>query len=81
MAEGKLTQAWTKAEASLPLEWRLMGVVLDPREIDPRIRSASWVAWARGPDGERAEGQGDFPAQALLDLATKLEPLRGNTNG
>ena len=80
MPDGKLTQAWTKAEAALPLEWSLMGVVRGPREVDPQIRSENWVAWARGPKGERAEGQGSFPAQALLDLAAKLEPLRGSMN-
>ena len=72
MADGKLTQAWTKASAALPLKWRLMGVVLGPREADPVIRSETWVAWARGPLGERVEGQGTFPEQALRDLAEKL---------
>lgn len=81
MQQGKLTHAWTKASASLPLEWRLMGVVLGPREADPVIRSESWVAWARGPKGERAEGQGEFPEQALYDLAERLRQLRGDANG
>jgi hypothetical protein len=81
MAAGNLTQAWTTASASLPLEWRLMCVVLGPREVAPVIRSESWLAWAVGPNGERAEGLGSHPAQALLDLATKLQPLRGNRNG
>ena len=76
-----LTQAWTRASAALPLEWRLKGVVEGPREVAPAIRSENWLAWAVGPNGERAEGIGDHPAQALLDLASKLEPLRGNRNG
>ena len=72
MQQGKLTHAWTKASAALPLKWRLMGVVVGPREVDPVIRSESWVAWARRPKGERVEGQGGFPEQALHDLAEKL---------
>jgi hypothetical protein len=76
-----LTQAWTRAEASKPHGWSLRGVALGPREVDPVIRSETWVAWARGPKGGRVEGQGDFPEQALLDLAKKLEPLRGKKSG
>ena len=29
MQEGKLTRVWIRVEASLPLEWTLMGVVRD----------------------------------------------------
>ena len=76
-----LTQAWTAASAALPLEWRLKGVVEGPREAAPVIRSGSWLAWAVGPNGDRAEGIGDNPIQALLDLTAKLEPIRGNRNG
>ena len=46
MPKGGLTQSWIAAEATLPPEWRLMGVALGPREVDPQIRSESWVAWA-----------------------------------
>ena len=42
-----LTQSWIAAQATLPPEWRLMGVVCGPREVDPKISSESWVAWAR----------------------------------
>ena len=49
-----------------------MGVVLGPREVDPKIQSESWVAWARGPDGERVDGQGDSPAGALDALANAM---------
>lgn len=76
-----LTQAWTRAEASLPLEWSLRGVALGPREVDPAIRTAKWVAWARGPNGERVEGDGESPEQALSDLTKKLKPMQGNPNG
>ena len=40
-----------------------------PREVDPQIRSESWVAWARGPNGERVDGQADS-AQGALDALT-----------
>jgi hypothetical protein len=53
-----------------------MGVVRGPREIDPKIRRATWVAWARGPNDERADGERDNPVEALGDLANKLEKLR-----
>jgi hypothetical protein len=59
-----LKQSWIAAIATLPPEWDLMGVVWGPREVDREIQSASWVAWARGPDGERVEGRGESPEQA-----------------
>ena len=40
-----------------------------PREVDPKISSDSWVAWARGPKGERVDGQGDS-AEGALDALT-----------
>jgi hypothetical protein len=64
-----MTQSWTAAMATLPPEWRLMGVVRGPREVDPQIHSDSWVAWARGPKGERVDGQADS-AQGALDVLT-----------
>ncbi len=65
---GRLTQDWTAAEATLPPEWRLMGVVRGPREVDPQIRGDSWMASARGPDGQRVDGEGDTPDAALRDF-------------
>jgi hypothetical protein len=64
-----MTQSWIAAIATLPPEWRLMGVVCGPREVDPQIHSDSWVAWARGPNGERVDGQADS-AQGALDAVT-----------
>ena len=58
------------AEATLPPEWRLMGA--RPREVDPQIRSESWVAWARGPNGQRVEGQGESPEGALDALTNAM---------
>jgi hypothetical protein len=67
-----LTQSWIAAEATLPPDWGLTGVALGPRKVDPQIRSESWVAWARGPNGQRADGQGESPAGALDALANAM---------
>jgi hypothetical protein len=75
-SDGELTKAWTSVDAALPRGWTMRGVVLGPREADPVIRSESWTAWARGPNGERAEGSGDYPEQALKLLAAELRRIR-----
>jgi len=72
MPKAGLTGSWIAAAAALQPEWRLMGVVLGPREVDPRIQSASWMAWARGPDGERVDGQGESPEGALDALTDAI---------
>jgi hypothetical protein len=72
MPKPGLTQSWIAAEATLPPEWHLMGVARGPREVDPQIRSESWVAWARGPKGQRADGQGESPTGALDALANAM---------
>ncbi len=76
MPKAGLTLSWIAAAATLPPDWRLMGVVLGPREVDPKIQSASWVAWARGPDGERVDGQGESP-EGALDALTDAMRQRG----
>ena len=76
-----LTPAWSRTEALKPQGWTLYGVALGPREVDPAIRRAIWAAWARAPNGERAEGEGDNPEQALSDLANKMIKLRRDPNG
>jgi hypothetical protein len=68
-------------ETSLPHQWSIRGVALGPRQADPVIRSETWVAWARGPNGERVEGEGDSPEQAMADLANELRPIRSDPNG
>ena len=78
MQQGKLTQIWIQVEASLPLEWTLMGVVRDPTEASPQIRSDHWVAFAVGPEGERAEGVGSAADSALTNLALQLSELRSD---
>ena len=76
-----LTEAWNRAEAMKPLEWRIMGVVCGPREVDPMIRGTSWVAWARGPQDQLATGSGESHIAALTDLRNKLEQMRRDPNG
>jgi hypothetical protein len=56
-------------------------VVLGPRETDPVIRSDNWCAWAKGPNGERAEGVGQYAPDALYSLAERLRLVRGDLNG
>ena len=58
--------------ATLPPEWQMMGVVRGPREADPKIQTDSWVAWARGPKGERVDGQADSAQGALDALANAM---------
>jgi hypothetical protein len=72
MPRAGLTQSWIAAEATLPPEWWMMGVVCGPREVDPQIHSESWGAWARGPNGQRAEGRGESPTGALDALANAM---------
>jgi hypothetical protein len=71
---GALSQAWVAAEASRPLGWKLTGLVLTDGD--------DWLATARGSeDGQRAEGRGGYPEQALRRLAEELARLRGSANG
>jgi hypothetical protein len=76
VASKSLTDRWRNAAAAEPSDWRLMGVVCGPREVDPAIRSADeWCAWARGPNKERLEGRGPSPHDALVTLTVQLERL------
>jgi hypothetical protein len=50
MPKAGLTYSWTAAMATLPPEWRLMGAVRGPREVDPKI--------SIGFDGVRAVARG-----------------------
>jgi hypothetical protein len=70
-----VSDPWQAAEAALPPGWALRGVVRGPREVDPTIRGSGWVAWARGPTGERLESKADTPAAALAELTTELGQL------
>ena len=76
----ELARAWRQAQEALPAGWALRGVVRGPREADPQIRSASWVAVAR-PERPRRdqppvlEGRGATPEEALIELVVELRTL------
>ena len=63
MASKGLTECWRGAEAAKPSTWNLMGVARGPRE-------------ARGPKGERLEGRGTGPQDALLELTVRLKAVK-----
>ena len=77
-----LSKAWVEAEAAQPHGWQLLGVAKGPREVDPRIASPEWCAWAR-PVTEQAEyrvhalveGRGDSAQAAVTALARNLGEL------
>lgn len=77
-----ISKAWIEAEAALPREWELRGLVLGPRVADPAIDGPRWVAWARAKEGSQdealppAEGSGDSPHRALNALARVLREMR-----
>ena len=79
-----LSKAWVEAEAARPDGWELLGVAKGPRELDPRIASAEWVAWAR-PVSEQAnyrayaivQGRGESAQSALSGLARALRDIGG----
>ena len=82
-----LTEAWTKASAALPLGWELEGVMSGAVYLmalaaahDLPTGFADWIALASDGD-TNVIGEGEAPHQALLDLASKLEPIRGSTTG
>ena len=83
----RLSKAWIEAEAALPRGWQLRGLVLGPRVADPAIDGPHWVAWARAKEGSKdealppAEGSGDAPHQALIDLMRRLREVRGSASG
>jgi len=70
---GALSQAWTSAEASLPLGWQLSGLY----RFDEL-----WVALGEGPAFEDyASGSGQYAEQALRRLAERLRERRGVASG
>jgi hypothetical protein len=79
--EGKLTRVWIQVESSLPVEWTLMGVVREPLDAAPEAHADNWVAFAIGPEGERAEGVGTAAVSALTNLAHELTQLRRDPKG
>ena len=82
MRDGTLTYAWVRAEAALPLQWILMGVVRGPRDAEALMPAGVWTAWAKGPrEGQEAAGTGESPQAALRNLAKRLAELRGTLSG
>ena len=70
---GALSQAWTSAEASLPLGWQLSGLY----RFDEL-----WVALAVGSAFEDyVSGSGLYAEQALRRLADRLRERRGVASG
>ena len=82
LPRASLAKAWTEAEAALPKGWELRGLVLGPRVADPAVDGPHWVARARAKDGSKdealppAEGSGESPLKALIDLAKRLRELK-----
>jgi hypothetical protein len=87
--EGKLTRLWVRAMASLPLGWRLLGVMNRDAPGAGEFWNSTddeWAALAQpdaaaGTTSGLVVGYGSAPEQALADLAEKLRQLRGNPNG
>ena len=70
---GALSQAWTSAEASLPLGWQLSGLY--------RFNEL-WVALAEGDAfDDYASGSGQYAEQALRRLSDRLRERRGPATG
>ena len=70
---GALSQAWTSAEASLPLRWQIKGLW--------RFEGL-WVALSEGPAFEDyLSGSGQYAEQALRRLSDQLRERRGPTTG
>jgi hypothetical protein len=70
---GSLTQAWTAAEAALPLGWQIRGVW--------RFEE-TWIALSEGPAfDDYLEGSGQFLEQALRRLTDRLAERRGRQSG
>ncbi len=72
-ALGAFSQAWTSAEASLPLGWQILGVWRFGEE---------WVSVAEGPAiDDYASGVGRWEYLALQRLSDRLRERRGSTTG
>jgi hypothetical protein len=73
VALGALSQAWTSAEAALPLGWRLSGLY--------RFED-TWIGLAEGPAfDDYASGSGLYAEQALRRLSDRLGERRGPASG
>ena len=83
---GALTAAWTAAEAALPVGWRMVGVVRRERALRLLVTLTDqplpdWCALAEDEALVLHDGWGEYPFQALMNLAYKLREIRGPTTG
>ncbi len=70
---GALTLAWTAAEATLPLGWRVRGLW----RFD-----GTWIALSEGPNfDDYLGGSGHYAEQALQRLSDRLRERRGSATG
>ena len=70
---GVLTQAWTAAEAALPLGWHIAGLY----RFDD-----TWIGLAEGPAfDDYLSGSGRIAEQALHRLSDRLRERRGVQSG
>jgi hypothetical protein len=70
---GALTQAWTAAEAALPLGWHVAGLW----RFDDL-----WIGLAEGPAfDDYASGSGRYAEQAMRRLSDRLRERRGAVTG
>lgn len=70
---GALTLAWTAAEASLPLGWRVSGLW--------RFDDV-WIALSEGPAfDDYLSGSGSYAEQALQRMTDRLRERRGVASG
>lgn len=69
---GALTQAWTAAEAALPLGWSITGLWPFGDE---------WIALSEGPDRDYLDASGQYAEQALRRLSDRLRERRGVASG
>lgn len=70
---GVLSQSWIRAEASLPLGWRVSGLW----RFDDL-----WIALSEGPAfDDYLAGTGKDAEQALRRLADRLRERRGSATG
>lgn len=68
-----MTQAWTAAEAALPLGWQISGLW--------RFDDV-WIALSEGPAfDDYLSGSGRFAEQALHRLTDRLAERRGRQSG
>jgi hypothetical protein len=70
---GALSQAWTSAEAALPLGWQMSGLW----RFDDL-----WISLAEGPDfDDYVSGSARYAEQALRRLSDRLRERRGSATG